>query len=36
VLGDVVPVQPYAKGSWGPAAADALLPEGQTWHNPEA
>ena len=36
VLGDVVPVQPYGKGSWGPAAADALLRDGQTWHNPVA
>jgi glucose-6-phosphate 1-dehydrogenase len=34
VLGDVVPVHPYAKGSWGPKEADALLPEGQTWYNP--
>lgn len=27
-------VTPYARGSWGPAAADALLPSGQTWHTP--
>ena len=25
---------PYERGSWGPAAADALLPTGQTWHAP--
>jgi glucose-6-phosphate 1-dehydrogenase len=34
VLGTVVPVQPYAKGSWGPKDADRLLPEGGTWHDP--
>ena len=34
VLGDVVPVQPYARGSWGPKDADRLLPEGDTWHDP--
>jgi glucose-6-phosphate 1-dehydrogenase len=34
VLGDVVPVMPYARGSWGPAEADSLLPRGETWHNP--
>jgi glucose-6-phosphate 1-dehydrogenase len=34
VLGDVVPVRPYARGSWGPAEADSLLPRGETWHNP--
>ena len=26
VLGDVGPVHPYARGSWGPAEADRLLP----------
>jgi glucose-6-phosphate 1-dehydrogenase len=36
VLGDVVPVQPYARGSWGPAQADSLVPDGDTWHNPVA
>ncbi|HEY2312224.1 MAG TPA: glucose-6-phosphate dehydrogenase [Streptosporangiaceae bacterium] len=36
VLGDVVPLQPYAEGSWGPALADSLLPDGETWHNPMA
>ncbi|MBO0777176.1 MAG: glucose-6-phosphate dehydrogenase, partial [Actinobacteria bacterium] len=34
VLGDVVPVHPYAKGSWGPQEADRLLPPGGTWHGP--
>jgi glucose-6-phosphate 1-dehydrogenase len=34
VLGDVVPVQPYARGSWGPAQADALVPGGEAWHDP--
>ena len=28
VLGDVVPVHPYARGSWGPKEADRLLPAG--------
>jgi glucose-6-phosphate 1-dehydrogenase len=36
VLGDVVPVLPYPKGSWGPGQADALVPYGETWHNPVA
>jgi glucose-6-phosphate 1-dehydrogenase len=34
VLGDVVPVHPYPKGSWGPKEADSLLPNGDTWHDP--
>jgi glucose-6-phosphate 1-dehydrogenase len=34
VLGDLVPVHSYAQGSWGPKEADALLPEGMTWHDP--
>ena len=34
VLGDVVPAHQYAKGSWGPEEADALLPDGETWYNP--
>jgi glucose-6-phosphate 1-dehydrogenase len=35
VLGtDVVPVHTYAKGTWGPAEADKLLPRGEAWHNP--
>jgi glucose-6-phosphate 1-dehydrogenase len=34
VLGDVVPVHPYARSSWGPAQAAGLLPVGETWHDP--
>jgi glucose-6-phosphate 1-dehydrogenase len=34
VLGDVVPVLPYARGTWGPQQADSLLPAGATWHDP--
>ena len=34
VLGDVTPVHPYARGSWGPKEADRLLRGGDTWHNP--
>ncbi len=34
VLGDVVPTHPYAKGSWGPSAADALLASGDVWYDP--
>jgi glucose-6-phosphate 1-dehydrogenase len=34
VLGDVVPVLPYARGTWGPEEAGRLVPEGETWHDP--
>ncbi len=34
VLGDVVPVHPYARGSWGPDQAASLLPAGETWYDP--
>ncbi len=34
VLGDVGPVHPYARGSWGPDQAQGLLPDGETWHDP--
>ncbi len=34
VLGDAVPLHPYARGTWGPAAADALVPDGQSWSSP--
>jgi glucose-6-phosphate 1-dehydrogenase len=27
-------VKIYKRGTWGPKAADALLPPGDTWHNP--
>ncbi|HYB17873.1 MAG TPA: glucose-6-phosphate dehydrogenase [Streptosporangiaceae bacterium] len=36
VLGDVVPVHPYARGSWGPKEADRLLHGRDTWHDPSA
>jgi glucose-6-phosphate 1-dehydrogenase len=35
VLGDVGPVSPYARGSWGPDAS-SLLPPGETWYDPVA
>ena len=34
VLGDVVPAVSYARGSWGPAQASDLVPDGQSWHDP--
>jgi glucose-6-phosphate 1-dehydrogenase len=34
ILGDVVPVHPYARGSWGPDQAAGLLPPGETWYDP--
>jgi len=34
VLGDVVPLHPYAKGSWGPGESDRLLPARDMWHDP--
>jgi glucose-6-phosphate 1-dehydrogenase len=34
VLGDVVPVHPYARGSWGPREADRLLADRDAWDNP--
>ena len=34
VLGDVVPVQPYVPGSWGPPGSDALVAGRETWHDP--
>ena len=34
VLGDVSPVHPYQRGSWGPDQAAALLPAGDTWYDP--
>jgi glucose-6-phosphate 1-dehydrogenase len=34
VLGDIVPVHPYARGSWGPKEADRLLPGRDAWHDP--
>jgi glucose-6-phosphate 1-dehydrogenase len=34
VLGDAVPVHPYARDSWGPKEADRLVPAGDTWRDP--
>jgi glucose-6-phosphate 1-dehydrogenase len=34
VLGDVVSLHTYARGSWGPKEATRLLPDGDTWHDP--
>jgi glucose-6-phosphate 1-dehydrogenase len=34
VLGDVTPVRPYARGSWGPKEADQLLTGHIAWHDP--
>ena len=34
VLGDVTPVHPYARGSWGPEEADRLLLHRDAWHDP--
>jgi glucose-6-phosphate 1-dehydrogenase len=34
VLGDAVPVHPYARGSWGPAEAARLLPGRDAWYDP--
>jgi glucose-6-phosphate 1-dehydrogenase len=36
VLDDVVPAHTYPRGSWGPKQADALLPDGHSWHDPVA
>jgi glucose-6-phosphate 1-dehydrogenase len=34
ILGDAVPLHAYARDSWGPKEADALLPDGVPWHDP--
>jgi glucose-6-phosphate 1-dehydrogenase len=34
VLGDVTPVHPYARGSWGPTEASRLLASVDKWHDP--
>jgi glucose-6-phosphate 1-dehydrogenase len=34
VLGNVVPVHPYARGSWGPDQAATVLPPGEAWYDP--
>ena len=33
ILEDGPAVLPYARGSWGPSAADRLLPDGACWHD---
>ncbi|HEY5987632.1 MAG TPA: hypothetical protein VIV12_14845, partial [Streptosporangiaceae bacterium] len=35
VVGDVVPVHPYAIGTWGPTEAERLLPHRDFWHDPK-
>ena len=35
VLTDHGPAHPYKPKTWGPAEANALLPEGEFWHAPE-
>jgi glucose-6-phosphate 1-dehydrogenase len=34
VVGDVVPVHPYTRGTWGPDQATTLLPTGESWYDP--
>jgi glucose-6-phosphate 1-dehydrogenase len=34
VVGGVVPLHSYARGSWGPKEADSLLPDWDTWSDP--
>jgi glucose-6-phosphate 1-dehydrogenase len=34
ILGDAVPVIPYAQGTWGPTEADKLASHAGGWHNP--
>jgi glucose-6-phosphate 1-dehydrogenase len=34
VLGDVTPLHPYARGTWGPGEADRLLGGRDTWYDP--
>ena len=34
VLGNVVPVHPYARGTWGPDQATTLLPPAESWYDP--
>jgi glucose-6-phosphate 1-dehydrogenase len=35
VLSNPLPVVPYDPGTWGPAAADAVIEGDETWHNPK-
>ena len=34
ILTGDIPVRLLRTGSWGPAAADSLLPDGAVWHDP--
>jgi glucose-6-phosphate 1-dehydrogenase len=34
ILGNAVPVEPYATGSWGPANADRIIAGDGGWHDP--
>jgi glucose-6-phosphate 1-dehydrogenase len=34
ILGNVTPLHVYDPGTWGPAAATAILHDGEEWHNP--
>jgi len=36
ILGDVAPVHSYARGTWGPKEADALLRSDDAWYDPIA
>ena len=36
VLGDAAPLYHYARGTWGPKEADALLGADEAWHDPAA
>src|ERR1700723_1087085 len=36
ILGDIVPIQPYQPGTWGPAEADDIAANLGGWHNPAA
>src|SRR5579863_1698363 len=35
ILGDIVPIQPYQPGTWGPVEANHLAAATGGWHNPE-
>lgn len=35
ILGDVAPVYPYERGTWGPREAEALAADAGGWHAPE-
>jgi len=35
VLRDPPPVEPYAPGTWGPAAARAIVAGAEGWHDPK-